>query len=64
MTKITTVYKTDDGETFDTLTEAENHQVKVDLWEQITERFGTYGSVEINYLEDFIAIMNFYEENK
>lgn len=66
MTKsnVTAVYKTTDGEVFTELRDAEEHQSKVDIWESIREKFGCYGEVKLNYLDDFLELIKFYEENK
>lgn len=64
MNKVQVVYKTTDGDFFDNLEKAEEHQKKVDLWFKITDKFGSYGTLEINYLSDFLEIIQFYEENK
>jgi hypothetical protein len=58
------VYCTTDGKTFDVLEEANSHQHKVDAWEAVKVKFGSYGTVQLNYLEDFLAVINYYEENK
>lgn len=64
MSRVEAVYKTTDGEFFDSLEKAEEHQKKVDLWFKIAEKFGIYGTLEINYLSDFLEIIQFYEDNK
>ena len=61
---VTTIYRTEDGEVWDSLEEAERHQKTVDVWEGVKEKFGTYGEVRLNYLSDFLDIIKFYEENK
>lgn len=64
MSRVTPVYKTTDGEVFAALLEAEEHQCKVDMWENIKEKFGCYGEVKLNYLDDFLELVNYYEKNK
>lgn len=64
MSKIITVYKTTDGEIFTELTEATEHQKRVDIWEKINQEFGVYGEVRLNCLSDFLDLIKYYEENK
>lgn len=64
MSKILAVYKTTDGEVFTTLTEAEAHQSRLDIWDKIMETFGVYGEVKLSYFSDFLDMIKFYEENK
>lgn len=64
MTKVTQIYKTTDGEVFTHIPDAEDHQRKIDIWNDIVDKFGSYGTLEINYLSDFLEIIQFYEENK
>lgn len=56
---ITTVYKTEDGEVFTHIKEAEEHEKIVELWEKLNHRFATYGELKICYLSDFIDVMDF-----
>lgn len=64
MSKIVAVYKTTDDEVFAVLSEAEEHQARVDIWDKIVYKFGCYGEVKLNYLSDFLDMIKYYEENK
>lgn len=64
MSKIISVYKTTDGEVFTTLTDAEEHQNKLDIWNDIVDKFGCYGEVKLSYFSDFLDMIKYYEENK
>ena len=61
---VVAVYKTTDGKVFATLTDAEEHQSKVDIWNKIADKFGCYGEVKLSYLSDFLDMIKYYEENK
>jgi hypothetical protein len=64
MSKVTPVYKTTDGEVFAVLSEAEDHQNRIDIWNEIVDKFGCYGEVKLNYFSDFLDMIKYYEENK
>jgi hypothetical protein len=62
MDRIKILYSTTDGESFNSRSEAEQHQKKVDTWEAVLEKFGIYGELRINYLSDFLEIQDFIEQ--
>lgn len=64
MSKLQVVYKTTDGETFESEQEALDYQNNIDVWHKIVDKFGRYGTSEISYLQDFLEMMKFYEEKK
>lgn len=57
-------YRTEDGEVFNTLEEAQEHESYITLWNQIQEEFGYYGEIRIQYLCDFKRVINYIKENK
>lgn len=61
---IVTAYKTTDGKVFTELADAEEHQTKLDVWNNILDTLGVYGEVKLSYFEDFLDMIKFYEESK
>lgn len=64
LTQVETVYRTTDGSVWSTKQEAEQHQKLFDLWDTLVERYGMYGELRIDCIDDFIDVIKFYEENK
>lgn len=61
---IQNVFRTEDGEIWDSLEEAKEHQSRVDIWNKLLEEYGSYGELRISYFSDFLDVIKFYEENK
>lgn len=62
MSNIKAVYLCTDGTQFDTLESAEEHQKIVNIFDDLVKERGRYGTIEINYLSDFLDILQFVKD--
>lgn len=62
MGDIKAVYLCTDGTQFDTAESAEEHQKIVNIFDDVVKEYGRYGTIEINYLSDFLDIIQFVKD--